>query len=81
MEVNLRGLDKMNFQKINVFFRSSLRYRPWGILVGVSVSYPTRVDAQLLGESRAYVYEHADQQVAILFCLHMDQIKSCGMLF
>ena len=44
----------MNFQKINDF-RSSLRYRPWGILVGVSVSYPTRAVAQLLGESRAYV--------------------------
>ena len=43
----------MNFQKVNDF-RSSPRYRPWGILVGVSVSYPTRAVAQLLGESRAY---------------------------
>ena len=45
----------MNFQKIDDF-RSSLRYRPWGILVGVSVSYPTRTRAvaQLLGESKAY---------------------------
>ena len=44
---------KRNFQKFNDF-RSSLRYRPWGILVGVIVSYPTRAVAQLLGESRAY---------------------------
>ena len=44
---------KMNLKKI-YDFRSSLRYRPWGILVGVSVSYPTRAVAQLLGESRAY---------------------------
>ena len=43
----------MNFKKINDF-RSSLRYRPWGILVGVSVSYPTREVAQLLGEIGAY---------------------------
>ena len=44
---------KMNFKKINDFL-SSLRYRPWGILVGVSVSYPTWAVVQLLGESRAY---------------------------
>ena len=44
---------KMNFQTINDFL-SSLRYRPWGILVGVGVSYPTMAVAQLLGESRAY---------------------------
>ena len=54
---------KMNFQKINDF-RSSLRYRPWGILVGVSVSYPTRAVAQLLGESGAYGtnINHSSQQ-------------------
>ena len=48
----------MNFQKVNDF-RSLLRYRPWGILVGVSVSYPTRAVAQWLGESRAYVSNHS----------------------
>ena len=51
----------MNFQKINDF-RSSLCYRPWGILVGVSVSYPTRAVAQLLGESRAYGSVYAPSQ-------------------
>ena len=50
---------KMNFQKINDF-RNSLRYRPWGIIVGVSVSNPTRAVAQLLGESRAYGDDDAD---------------------
>ena len=44
---------KMNFQTINDF-QSSLRYRPWGILVGVSVSYPKMAVAQLLGDSGAY---------------------------
>ena len=53
---------KMNFQKINDF-RSSLRYRPWGILVGVSVSYPTRAVAHLLGESRAYDDDDDDNNV------------------
>ena len=40
--------------KKSMIFRSSLRYRPWGMLVGVSGSYPTKAVALLLGESRAY---------------------------
>ena len=44
---------KMNFWKIKDF-RSSLSYRPWGILVGVNGSYPTKAVALLLCESRAY---------------------------
>ena len=39
-------------------FRSSLRYWPWGILVGVSGSFTTKAVALLLGESRAYGYEY-----------------------
>ena len=35
-------------------FRSSLRYWPWGLLVGVSANYPTKAVALLLGESKAY---------------------------
>ena len=37
-----------------MIFQSSLLYRPWGMLVGVSGSYPTKAVALLLGESRAY---------------------------
>ena len=55
----------MNFQKINDF-RSSLCYRPWGIQVGVSVSYPTRAVAQLLGESRAYAINNIPALVWIM---------------
>ena len=46
---------KWTSKKINDF-RSSLRYWPWGIVVGVSQSgsYPTKAVALLLGESRAY---------------------------
>ena len=44
---------KINFYKVNDF-RSSLRYWPWGILVGVSGNYQTKAVALLLGESRAY---------------------------
>ena len=40
--------------KKSMIFRSSLRYRPWGMLVGVSGNYPTKAVALLLGESRAY---------------------------
>ena len=48
----------MNFQKVNDF-RSSLRHRPWGILVGDSVSYPTRRVVQLLCQSGAYANDKA----------------------
>ena len=46
---------KWTSKKINDF-RSSLRYWPWGIVVGVSQSgsYPIKAVALLLGESRAY---------------------------
>ena len=45
---------KMNFYKKINDSRSSLRYWPRGILVGVSGSHPTKAVALLLGESRAY---------------------------
>ena len=37
-------------------FFSSLCYRPWGILVGVSRSFPAQADALLLDESGVYGY-------------------------
>ena len=56
----------MNFLKINDF-RSLLRYWPWGILVGVSGSFPTKAVALLLGESRAYASD---------LCLVLSDIRT-----
>ena len=67
---------KMNFQKINDF-RSSLRYRPWGILVGVSVSYPIRAVAQLLGESRAYGGQPLFTLGLPMFALSLEDFCLC----
>ena len=53
MHVKPKFTYLLTLKKINDFL-SSLRHRPWGILVGVSVSYSTRAVAQLLGESKAY---------------------------
>ena len=52
--------------KKSMIFRSSLRYRPWGMLVGVSGSYPAKAVALLLGESRAYGHYYLFYQTSII---------------
>ena len=52
--------------KKSMIFRSSLRYRPWGMLVGVSGSFPAKAVALLLGESRAYGHYYLFYQTSII---------------
>ena len=51
--------------KKSMIFRSSLRYRPWGMLVGVSGCYPTKAVALLLGESKAYGLAHGTECISL----------------